>query len=30
MQEVHIAQPELRLLHKQEQQVEHILHRQEL
>ena len=26
MQEVHIAQPELRLLHKQEQQVEHTLH----
>ena len=30
MQEVHIAQPELRLLHKQELQVEPTLLRQEL
>ena len=30
MQEVHIVQPELRLLHKQEQPVEHTLHRPEL
>ena len=30
IQELHIAQPELRLLHKQELQVEHILHLQEL
>ena len=30
MQEVHIAQQELRQLHRQAQPVEHTLHRQEL
>ena len=30
MQEVHIAQPELRLLHRQAQPVEHTLHQQVL